>query len=235
MELNMTQIKEPLNLQQLCNGLHAGTIADVMDGKGLWGVLPSKVTGLMNVQPVLAQARTVRWAPIRKPASILASQPSTWDCVADFLLPNVTNGTGLVYVAGVDDGLLSEFALAGGFSCAHFQQIGFEAIVLGGAVRDAHALESLRIPIWSTNFAAADTQGNYHVKEVGTSCRIGNATIHDGDWIFADKTGVVCIPSAEFVEVIELCLAVETTEARIDTRVKAGERLFDIVKDLGRL
>lgn len=215
--------------------LHAGTIADVLDGKGYWGVLPSQVIGKQNTRPVLGQACTVRWAPVRKPASIMAPQGSTWNAVAQFLVPEIEDGSGKIYVAGVEDGLLTEFALAGGFSCGHFQRIGFEAIVLGGAVRDAHALELLDIPIWATNYAPADTQGNYQVKETGTWCRIGNVTIAEGDWIFADQTGIVCIPKDMFSEVVSLCLAVESTEQEIERRVAAGERLYDIVQSLGRL
>ncbi|MFD1744679.1 RraA family protein [Rhizobium helianthi] len=227
--------EQRIDLDDLSRKLHAGTIADVLDGKGFWGVLPSQVVGKANTRPVLGKACTVRWAPLRKPSSIMAPQGSTWDAVADFLLPNIEDGTGRIYVAGVEDGLLTEYALAGGFSCGHFQRIGFEAMVLGGAVRDAHAVELLTIPVWATNYAPADTQGNYQVKETGTWCRIGNVTVNEGDWIFADQTGIICIPSALFSEVISLCLAVESTEQEIERRVAAGERLYDIVKSLGRL
>lgn len=233
--MNVSPGRHEFVIDELRLKLHSGTIADVLDGQGFWGVLPSQVVGKKNTRPVLGKACTVRWAPVRKPSSIMAPQGSTWDAVAEFLLPQIDDGAGKVYVAGVEDGLLTEFALAGGFSCGHFQRIGFEALVLGGAVRDAHALEPLDIPIWATNYAPADTQGNYQVKETGTWCRIGNVTIHEGDWIFADETGVICIPQDMFGEVIGLCLAVENTEQEIERRVAAGERLYDIVQSLGRL
>lgn len=228
-------VSNNVNLNDIKHKIHAGTIADVLDGKGFWGVLPSQIHGKVNIRPVLGKACTVRWSPVRKPSSIMAQQGSTWSAVSGFLLPELNDAAGKVYVAGVEDGLLTEFALAGGFSCGHFQRMGFEAIVLGGAVRDAHALEQLDIPIWATNYAPADTQGNYQVKETGTWCRIGNVTISDGDWIFADQTGIICIPQDMFEEVIGLCLAVENTEQEIERRVAAGERLYDIVQSLGRL
>lgn len=233
--MNANAQQRELKVEDLAMKLHSGTIADVLDGKGFWGVLPSQVIGKTNARPVLGQACTVRWSPVRKPSSIMAPQGSTWDAVAQFLLPDIDAGKGKIYVAGAEDGLLTEFALAGGFSAGHFERIGFEAIVLGGAARDAHVLEELDIPIWATNYAPADTQGNYQVKETGTWCRIGNVTIHEGDWIFADKTGVICIPQRIFPDVIDLCLTVESTEQEIERRVAAGERLYDIVQSLGRL
>jgi regulator of RNase E activity RraA len=165
----------------------------------------------------------------------MALQRSTWDSVSHFLVPELNTGAGKVYVAASEDGLVTEFALAGGFSCAYFERLGFDGIVLGGAVRDAHALAELSIPIWASNFIPADTQGNYQVKENGTWCRIGSVTIKTGDWIFSDSSGAVCIPVSIFDAVIARAIELEEVEMVIKTRVGQGERLFDVVRSLGRL
>ncbi|PRB80661.1 dimethylmenaquinone methyltransferase, partial [Pseudomonas cedrina] len=111
--------------------------------------------------PVFGIAYTVRWAPVRKPRDIMAAQPSTWNDVKHFLAPEVKSGRGKIYVGGVDNGVLTELALAGGFSAADFNLRGFEGIILGGAIRDAHVIKQLSIPVWATNFTPADTQGNF--------------------------------------------------------------------------
>ncbi|WP_181259313.1 RraA family protein [Pseudoduganella armeniaca] len=215
--------------------LHTGTVADVLDGCGHWGVLDWRVRPANAIRPVLAQALTVRWKPVRKPQSIVAPQPSTWEQVRDFLAPAYASGHNLAYVAGVDDGLQHDLALAGGFSATDMQKRGFAAMVLGGAIRDAHVVTGLDLPVWATNFTPADTQGNYEVAEVGGHCTIGRVVIHTGDWVLADASGIVVVPQAIADAVFERALEIESVEGRIGERTAAGENLNDVVKELGRL
>jgi regulator of RNase E activity RraA len=220
----------------LADKLNSGTIADVLDGLGYWGVLPYQIRSVSQGQgPRIGRAHTVRWAPVRKPLDIMAKQPSTWESVGRFLVPEVSDGKGLMYVAGSDDGLLQTLALAGGFSCANFETLGYEAIVLGGAVRDAHVVSKLKTPVLATNFTPADTQGNYRVVETGTWCRVGDIVVNTGDWVFIDASGAVVIPDGLLDEAIQRSLSLEAVEHTIAERVAQGEALFDVVNSLGRL
>jgi regulator of RNase E activity RraA len=215
---------------------HSGILADVLDGFGIWGALDTAITCVGKYQKnVLGRSYTVRWKPTRKSHHILAAQESTWSQVKDFLVPEIRSGVGMIYTGGVEDGLLRAFALAGGFSSTNLQKRGFEAMILGGAIRDAHVVKSLHMPIWATNFSPVDTQGNYQVAEVGTWCRIGNVTVRTGDWIFADESGVLVVPQDMANQVFEKAIALAGTENGIDKRVSAGEDVFDIVADVGHL
>lgn len=216
--------------------IRSSTIADVLDGLGIWGVLPPEIIKQNKTSKiVIGRAHTVRWGPVRKRENIKAASPSTWDEVKDFLLPNVETGKGKVYVAGVENGLLQSLALAGGLSTTDFHSRQFEGVILGGAVRDAHVTNTLNLPIWATNYTPADTQGNYRVVEIGTWCRIGEVMITTGDWLLADETGCVVIPEKYAEEVFSKALAIEETEKEIEQRMLRGERLFDVVNDIGRI
>ncbi len=216
--------------------LHTPTLADVLDTFGVWGVLDSNIVPMNDLTgPVFGSAYTVRWAPVRKPRDIMAAQPSTWDDVKSFLVPEVTCGRGKIYVGGVDNGLLTELALAGGFSAADFHLRGFEGVILGGAIRDAHVIKQLKLPIWATNFTPADTQGNFKVSEAGTTCSILGVTIKTGDLIVADASGCVVVPQELINDVLTRAFEIEQKEKIIFDRVAAGEVLWDIVHDLGRI
>ncbi|MCU4528182.1 RraA family protein [Acinetobacter pittii] len=225
-----------MNEESFFSNFHTPTIADVLDSMGIWGVLDPSIIPVNKLNsPFYGRAITVKWAPVRKPASIVELQNSTWNNVKDFLLPKISDGSGLVYVAGVDNGLLPTLALAGGFSASHFERIGFKGMILGGAIRDAHVIEKIKIPIFATNFTPADTQGNYRVSEVGTSCNVGHVTINTGDYIFADKSGCVVVPAAVINQVIIAVNETENRELDIQSRIEAGDSLYTIVAELGRL
>jgi len=217
--------------------INSGTLADVLDGLGHFGGFPSSIRALKQSQArFIGRAYTVRWVPTRKSASIVAPQASTWEQVRDFLAPACPEGKGLVYVAGTDTGaLVTELALAGGFSSADFQLRGFAALVLGGAIRDAHVVQRLEIPVWATGFIPADTQGSYRVVECGTWCNVGGQRVVSGDWVFGDETGLINIPAAIAEKVFGTANSVEATEARLSERIATGSTLFNAVEELGRL
>lgn len=217
--------------------VNSGTLADVLDGCGHFGGFPSAIRAVNRSKVrFIGRAYTVRWAPTRKSASIVAPQASTWEQVRNFLAPDCPNGQGLVYVAGTDTGsLVTELALAGGFSTTDFQLRGFTALVLGGAIRDAHVVQRLKLPVWATGFIPADTQGSYRVVECGTWCNVGGQLVTSGDWVFGDETGLINIPAAIAEMVFNTANSVEATEARLTERIAAGSTLLNAVEELGRL
>ena len=222
--------------QELSAHLNTGTIADVLDGMGVWGVLDSRIVPCSKGKPrFIGRAYTTRWCPVRKPRSIMAAQPSTWSNVQSFLAPDVREASGIVYVAGADDGLCVDYALAGGLSASDFEKRGFTGVVLGGAIRDMHIVSQLSLPVRATNFTPADTQGNYRVVESGGRCTIGRITVQTNDIVVADETGCVIIPHAIADAVLTVSLSIESVEADIVGRMRRGDRLFDIVNEKGRI
>jgi regulator of RNase E activity RraA len=160
--------------------------------------------------------------------------PSTWDQVRAFLVPEVCDGTGLVYVAGAN-GLVVDAALAGGLSARYFEHIGFEGMVLGGAVRDMDELRHLKIPIVASGFHPVDTQGSYRIGSTGTQCSIDGVIVRTGDIIFSDDTGVVVIPNEIEEEVIDRAWCIAKCEIEIAQRIDKGERLHDLVDELRQI
>lgn len=235
----MASLVEPARLDEFgvkARMLHSSTLADVLDGLGIWGVLPYQIGCVSKARgPVFGRAYTVRWAPVRKSDDISRAQASTWQQVRDFLAPEIEDGRGRIYVGGADDGVLCDFALAGGLSAKDLRRRRFEGVVLGGAIRDAHIVRELDLPVFASNFVPTDTQGNYRVVEAGAACRIEQVTIATGDWVFADESGCVAVPAAAVGEVIDRALAIEAIEARIEARIGRGERLVDVVDEMRRI
>jgi regulator of RNase E activity RraA len=222
--------------QELSVHLNTATVADVLDAMGVWGVLDYRIVPCSKGSPrFIGRAYTTRWSPVRKPRSITAARPSTWSDVQSFLAPDVRDASGIVYVAGADDGLCVDYALAGGLSATDFDKRGFAGVVLGGAIRDMHIVSQLSLPIRACNFTPADTQGNYRVAASGARCTIGRVTVETNDVVVADETGCVIIPHAIADQVLTTALSIEAIEADIVSRMNQGDRLFNIVNAMGRI
>jgi regulator of RNase E activity RraA len=218
-------------------GITTCTLVDVLDGLGVVNsVLPSGLRRFAGGEDmVFGAAHTVSWVPVRKGSRIQEPSPSTWEEVRDFLVPEVTDGTGRIYVGG-SGALLTEAALAGGISVTYFlKHLHFEGVVLGGAVRDGAVIGTMEQPVVASNLVPTDTQGAYRVHETGTSCLIGDVRVNTGDWVFSDVNGVVLVPDALLDDVVKLAAEIENTEQRIFDRLNAGERLPDVIDAVGRI
>nr|MDT0658613.1 hypothetical protein [Micromonospora sp. DSM 115978] len=221
----------------LAAGITTCTVCDVLDGLGVANaVLDVDIRRVAGRSGLFhGAAYTVEWVPNRKGARITDPGPSTWAQVRDFLVPELTDGTGRVYLAGSGP-LVRDAALAGGLSCTYLsRQLRFEGVVLGGAVRDRDVVDKLSTPVLATGYVPVDTQGGYRVASVGGSCVVANVLVRTGDWVFADDNGVVVVPADRLTEVLEIAAGIEAVERGILDRMAAGERLPDIVDSLGRI
>lgn len=213
--------------------INSSTVSDVMDSLGMHGVLTPHLKRLSGRQNcIVGTAYTVDWKPIRKTSNIMSEQPSTWDQVKNFLVPEITNASGLIYVSGAGT-LLTSAALAGGMSSIYFEKLGFEGMVLGGATRDASELNNLNIPVIATNYIPTDTQGSYHVAETGTFTTIENTRITTGDIIISDLTGTVCIPASYAEEVLSKSIDIDQVENEM--LLNLTDDLVSLIEEKGRI
>ena len=95
-------------------------------------------------------------------------------------------------------------------------------IVTDGGVRDADAVASVGIPVFS-NGAHPAVLGRKHVpwdSDVTIGC--GGTTVQPGDIIVGDADGVIVLPPALAEEVVDAALAQEEEDAWIAQQVAAG-------------
>jgi regulator of RNase E activity RraA len=241
-EVEATLPTSPMTLEAVQSavrehGISTCTISDVLDGLGVSNaVLDSTLRRLSGGTGMfLGVALPVSWAIVRKGPRITAGSPSTWAQVRDFVVPEVTDGSGRIYVAGAGR-LVTDAALAGGLSLTYLlRALHFEGAVLGGAVRDRALVEANGFPVAASNFVPTDTQGAFRVQSVNEACMINNVTIYAGDWVFSDGNGTVVVPPHLLDEVVRAAAAIERTERQILERILAGQRLPEIIDEIGRI
>lgn len=93
--------------------------------------------------------------------------------------------------------------------------IGVAAVIVDGIVRDADALERLRLPVYarglSPNSCNKDGPG-----EVGAVIACGGVAVRPGDIVIADRDGVTVVPLDDAEEVARLAAThVEREQQRL--------------------
>lgn len=100
-------------------------------------------------------------------------------------------------------------------------KIGVRGLVIDGTVRDAEALEAMKLPVYSRglspNGCNKDGSG-----EVGTVIACGGVAVRPGDIILADRDGITVVPLADSEEVAKLSAEKVASEANRAQEIAKG-------------
>ena len=94
-------------------------------------------------------------------------------------------------------------------------QVGIRGVIVDGTVRDADALQALKLPVYARGLCA---NGCYKdgPGEVGAIIACGGVAVRPGDIIIADRDGVAVVPLDVAPEIAKLAMAqVEREEKRL--------------------
>ncbi len=105
---------------------------------------------------------------------------------------------------------------------------GIAGLVINGAVRDPHEIEQLGFPVFATGVNPRKTSKNDPgLLQAPVVC--AGMLVHPGDIVIGDEHGVLALPAVEAPEVLVQALALQEHERLIAERLRAGERLADIL------
>jgi 4-hydroxy-4-methyl-2-oxoglutarate aldolase len=114
------------------------------------------------------------------------------------------------------------------------QKRGCVGAVVDGGIRDTAIIRRIGFPIFHRFRSPADAVGRFNIVDYQVPASVGGVRVNPGDYIFGDEDGVVVIPAALILEVLEKAEAVKRTEDDIRVAVGAGGKLIDLYKKHGR-
>src|SRR5436190_1841389 len=91
------------------------------------------------------------------------------------------------------------------------------AIVMGG-IRDVAHSRSVGHPLWASEITPVTGKWRLETVEINGEIDMAGVRVNPGDLVVADDTGVVFIPRADIMRVLELC---EKKKGGEDTRIGA--------------
>jgi regulator of RNase E activity RraA len=75
--------------------------------------------------------------------------------------------------------------------------------IVDGGCRDSAFIENLGFPVFCKYFTPVDVVGKWAATALGEPIQVGEVTLLTGDYVLADRDGIVIIPAAIAAEVVE--------------------------------
>ncbi len=138
-----------------------------------------------------------------------------------------------VYVMQVEDG--QDIAGMGGLMGTAMHARGFAGAVIDGGVRDLPQLRRLGFPVYATGVVPSTSVGHYRFGGANIPVWCDSVQVHPGDIISADLDGVVVVPRARAVEILERAQKLDYTEHAMYPVIEKLQSILEAVKQFGRI
>jgi len=115
-----------------------------------------------------------------------------------------------------------ELAHMGELSSETLLKRGVRGYVVDGGSRDTAYVRRIGFPVFCRYQTPADIVGRWTPTAFGEPVQIGQVTIHEGDFIFADLDGVLVIPRKHVAEVARRVSEVVNTENKVRKAILSG-------------
>jgi len=201
------------DLAARCNAIYTAAITDILDRRGLLNqTLPPSLLPLREGMRLAGPAYPIKGRPapgsdydtsVRKVLAMLGTVPS---------------GHVSVYQTGDD-----ETAHLGELSVTSLKSRGVAGAVIDGGCRDVDFILREDFPVFSRFTTPQDSTGRWELVAHGdVELEIGGVRIAHGDWIVADRDGIVVVPAGLAEEVVTEAEQKAATESQIRDAVRAG-------------
>ncbi len=202
----------------LARDLSSAEISDALDYFRLPGSALSIgcVAGPMHV---VGFAFTVRFAPVD------TAKPGT---VGDYLDDIPLGGVAVLDYAGRTD-----CTVWGGIMSRIAAQRGIAGTVINGVCRDTAEADAANYPLYAVGRFMRTGKDRVQVDAVGKPVILGGVRVTPGDLLIGDKDGVVVVPVARALEVLERAKVMHDVEKKIVEAALSGMPLSAARREFG--
>jgi 4-hydroxy-4-methyl-2-oxoglutarate aldolase len=189
--------------------------SDAMDKLGLSGV----ASGLHPVtvpRRVAGRVLTVQFGPVAAAAAAGSGQVRH---AATAAIDAARPGDVIVVSA---DGRLDAAAWGGILSLAATLR-GVAGVVADGACRDVDEAVDLELPVYARGVTPLTARGRQGEVAWDVPVPVAGVTVHPGDLVIADRSGVVFLPAEHAERIITAAEEVAAREQALSVRIKNGE------------
>jgi regulator of RNase E activity RraA len=120
--------------------------------------------------------------------------------MAEFEAHNLAEDGDVLVIAGV-----SGMSNMGGISALTGQRQGERGAIVMGGIRDVAHSRSSGYPLWASEITPITGKWRLETVEINGEIQMGDVRVNAGDLVIADDTGVVFVPRADIMRVLELC------------------------------
>lgn len=168
------------------------------------------------------------------PAFTIQGRPDSTRDITKRMGPKVIDQFSAGVVAMYDTGGDQTTGVWGELWSAGAARRGCVGAVVDGGIRDTGFIREAGFPIFHKFISPGDAVGRFNIVDFNCPVSIGGVRVEPGDYVFGDEDGVVIIPSALTIEVLEKAERIKTRENKIRVALDEGRPLADLYLEHGK-
>jgi 4-hydroxy-4-methyl-2-oxoglutarate aldolase len=173
--------------------------------------------------------------PIWEGATKIAGRAVTLKITAAGLSPsknhlgvNAINSADAGDVIVIDNGGRLDTSCWGGILATGAKQKGIAGVVIDGACRDIDDYVETGFPVYSRGAVVSTARGRIMEEATNILVQFGGVQVRPGDFVLADRSGVVIIPYEKIEEVISKAETLYQREEAMIADLKAGMSILEV-------
>jgi regulator of RNase E activity RraA len=141
-------------------------------------------------------------------------------------------GAGDVIVVAADG---VPYSTWGGMASLAAATKGVAGIAVDGGARDADETVDAGFNVFTRHIVPTTGRCRLNIAEIGGTVVVDGVTVSSGDWIVADDTGILAIPSGIVERVIELSEAFTLEDEQAANAIREGLSFSEAMKKFGNI
>ncbi|ODP32188.1 RraA family protein [Pandoraea sp. ISTKB] len=210
-------MSQPSILDRLA-ALDTNTVSDALDFLGLPGATYG-LRPLWECPKIVGRASTIQLGPKTeaKPTVHLISP----------VIDAVTTDDRVLVIAGGKDGVSCWGDILANAATAR----GVRGSIIDGLSRDIEGSESVGYPVFGRGITMISARNRVVQVDSGSPVTMAGVTVHEDDYVIADRCGTVFVPAARIGEVLDLGERIAHRQDGMVAAVRAGRPVADVMHD----
>jgi 4-hydroxy-4-methyl-2-oxoglutarate aldolase len=205
------------------------TLSDILDSLGVAGAIPGSVLKpVLQGKKIAGPAVTLKYVPERMtPAQSFHDKAKAK--LADRDAYALTEPGDVVVI---DGGGRGDISAIGGLSTLMARKYGLAENIVNAGVRDIQDIRGLDYPVWSRGITPITGKFRFEALEINGPVVCAGVSVHPGDLVVADDTGLVIIPQNLIKDVTRLAIEASKKEERLIQVIEEGSSVEEMKKVL---
>lgn len=106
---------------------------------------------------------------------------------------------------------------------------GIEGVIVDGMCRDLDEANDLDFPVYGAGAVPSTARGRVMEVAYQEPIMVSGVEVRPGDWVLADRSGVVFIPAGRIKDVIGTARDLAEREQKLVSRIRAGEAVSSVM------
>lgn len=194
------------------------TVSDALDFLGLAGATYG-LRPLWDCPKIVGRASTIQLGPKRQ------AQPTVH--LISPVIDAVTSDERVLVIAGGAEGISCWGDILANAAVAK----KVRGSVIDGLSRDIEGSESVGYPVYGRGVTMISARNRVIQIDSGKPVRMAGVTVHEDDYVIADRCGTVFVPAARIEEVLDMAERIARRQDGMVAAVRAGRSVAEVMHD----